>query len=150
MSCGSLFGGTPYGADSCVASPTPPPSGLLVEVGGAGEPFRPLLDGDSLPLEFGSQGGQMVSYRLQLSASSGGELPDCLPQTASLVAGPGQIHASLDVALRTYPSAMGRTTQATYLIFDSGPAPAPGSQVTLRVTASGQTLERKLVLSSRR
>jgi hypothetical protein len=138
--CGPSDPPGPPDTDAC----SMPEGGTLdaLEIGTRDRTFTPFVEGQELPVVYGSQGGAMVPVRLRISGS---DLPACLPVTISIM-GPMYPFGSSNVPLQTYPEPDGsRTTRAIFVI-GSGGGGGLGDYM-LTATALGTTSTVRLVVS---
>jgi hypothetical protein len=107
----------------------------------AGRGFEAWTATDSAYVTTGPQGGDMLGIALQIS---GAEPPECLAQASELRQ--GEVLATSQVAVTTYPEAEGvRATETLWLVFAGG-SPAVGSQIEVSAEAAGLTASRSLTV----
>ncbi len=110
-----------------------------LEIGGPGDPFQPLADGDAIMRQIGGQGAAMIVVRLRVS---GGNQPACLAQSTHVVsAADGGTVAQSSVSLTTTLEADGKRTTGQLLLPGFYPE-AHGILVTTQ--AGGLTVTRAL------
>jgi hypothetical protein len=117
---------------------------LGVLEGGEPSTFKPLVDGDVLPVVFGPQGGAMIATAIRVT---GDDPPTCLQQKTrvSYRAGGAPLEDSVTVPLSTYPTGdRVRTTRVSFVIFDAFPE---AGAATITLESAGKTITRSVMLT---
>jgi hypothetical protein len=110
-----------------------------LELGGPGDPFQPLADGDTIMKQIGGQGASMIVVRLRVS---GGNQPACLAQATHVEsAADGGTVGQSSVALTTTLEPDG--TRVTGQLLLPGYYPE-GHGIFVTTQAGGQTVTRAL------
>jgi hypothetical protein len=124
---------------TCSAAGDPAMVGTL-ELGGPGDPFQPLADGDTIMRQIGGQGATMIVVRLRVT---GGNQPACLAQSTHVEsAADGGTVGQSSVALLTTLQPDGTRTTGQLLLPGYYPESSRGIFVTTQ--AGGQTVTRAL------
>lgn len=147
MTCGP--GPAPPPPDECGAPTGAPVAAIALGPERLdGRPFEAWGASDTAYITEGAQGGDMLGVALELA---GAEVPACLAQRTEVTMA-GERLAAAEVAIHTYDEAGDgtRVTRTLWLVLESGPYPAPGSEIDVATEAGGASAAAHLVVVSDR